>query len=470
MLQSRWILFCIVFATFATVGPSLAKASDFLSPVSVAASNDGKTLYIAHATAGQIAVFDIASGKVIKTISVGDKPLGIAISTDGTSLYVTSAVASGCLQIVDAARGAVIDTIETGHSPVAVTILPGGKRLYVCNKFDDNIGVIDLTEKKQIATIDVIRQPIGAAITPDGRFLFVANHLPAGAADGDYIAANVSVIDTEKNTLVKNIELPSGSTNLRGITISPDGKNVYVTHILGRYPIPVTLLESGWVNTNAMTVIDAVNQKFVNTVLVDDVSLGAADPHSVICTADGNTILITHSGSHELSVIDRKALHLRLLPARSARDFMSEISSTSGNKFGDDSYCANDIPNDLTFMRGIRQRIRIKGNGPRGFAFVGDKAYIGEYFTDSIGVIDIGEVEPQVKSIPLGKQIPLTKIRRGELFFNDSSLGFQMWHSCTSCHTSNGRVDGLNRDLLNDGIGNAKNTKSLLLAHSTPLP
>jgi cytochrome c peroxidase len=44
----------------------------------------------------------------------------------------------------------------------------------------------------------------------------------------------------------------------------------------------------------------------------------------------------------------------------------------------------------------------------------------------------------------------------------------QGWQSCSSCHPGDARVDGVNWDLLNDGIGNPKNTKSLLLAHKTP--
>jgi cytochrome c peroxidase len=58
--------------------------------------------------------------------------------------------------------------------------------------------------------------------------------------------------------------------------------------------------------------------------------------------------------------------------------------------------------------------------------------------------------------------------RKGEMFFHDASLCFQKWQSCSSCHPGNGRVDALNWDLLNDGLGNPKNTKSLLLAHKTP--
>jgi cytochrome c peroxidase len=52
--------------------------------------------------------------------------------------------------------------------------------------------------------------------------------------------------------------------------------------------------------------------------------------------------------------------------------------------------------------------------------------------------------------------------------FNDATICFQGWQSCATCHSQDARVDGLNWDLLNDGLGNPKNTKSLLLAHQTP--
>jgi len=54
------------------------------------------------------------------------------------------------------------------------------------------------------------------------------------------------------------------------------------------------------------------------------------------------------------------------------------------------------------------------------------------------------------------------------MLFNDATICFQQWQSCASCHPGGARVDGLNWDLLNDGLGNPKNTKSLLYAHRTP--
>ncbi|MFZ2146766.1 MAG: c-type cytochrome [Sedimentisphaerales bacterium] len=446
-----------------------AKTGDYLSPISVVAGVDGKVLYVAEATAEQVAVFDIASGKVSKVIPVGENPVGLAISADGSRLYVTSAVPEGKVQVIDVGGGKVTDIIAVGHTPVAVAGSPDGRTLYVCNQFNNNIGIINLGSKKQVATIGVTREPVAATVTSDGKFLFVANHLPAGAADADYVASVVSVIDTAARKVVKNIELPDGSTNLRRITISPDGRNAYITHVLARYHFPVTYLERGWVNTNAMTIIDVPGCKLVNTVLLDDVDLGAANPYDIACTADGKNILITHAGTYELSVIEREGLHSRLLPAQSARSFTSEIHSKASRKLFDASYSADDIPNDLTFLVGIRRRLKLAGIGPRGLAVIGTKVYIAEYFTDSIGIVDISpDTQPGAKSIPLGKVRDVTTVRKGEALFNDASLSFQMWNSCTSCHTGDGRASALNWDLLNDGVANPKNTKSLLLAHKSP--
>ena len=45
---------------------------------------------------------------------------------------------------------------------------------------------------------------------------------------------------------------------------------------------------------------------------------------------------------------------------------------------------------------------------------------------------------------------------RGNMYFHDATLGFQGWQSCASCHPNDARADGLNWDLLNDGLGNPK--------------
>ena len=70
--------------------------------------------------------------------------------------------------------------------------------------------------------------------------------------------------------------------------------------------------------------------------------------------------------------------------------------------------------------------------------------------------------------ITLNPGMAMDSVRLGELIFHDARYCFQQWQSCASCHPENARVDGLNWDLLNDGIGNQRNCKSLLLSHQTP--
>lgn len=431
-------------------------ATAYLSPISVAADPGGVQLYIAEATANQIAVFDIAAQRVSKTIALPDSPAGIAVAPGGARLYVTAAIPAGQVHIVDLPRGEIRASLPVGHTPTAVVVSPDNTRLYVCNRFDNTVSVFDLNAQAEVATVAVSREPVAAALTPDGARLVVANLLPAGSADGDYTAAVVTMIDTSTQRIVANVPLPNGSTGLRGVCVSPDGVYAYVTHLLSRYHLPTTQLERGWMNTNALSIIDIRAGQCVNTVLLDSVDRGAANPWGVACSADGAFICITHAGVHELSVIDRPALHSRLAKV-AAGEAVSEVSR-----------CADDVPNDLAFLVGIQRRIRLSGNGPRGLAVVGSRAYAAEYFSGTLETVDLaaGSAD-RTQSLPLGAEPPRTQERIGEMLFSDAALCFQHWQSCASCHPD-ARVDGLNWDLLNDGIGNPKNTRSMLMAHQTP--
>lgn len=407
-------------------------SGEYLSPFALV--SDGERLFLA--CAGKVMV--IESEKVTGEFTFPDQPGGLALQPGGQVLVVTGD--SGQLHWVDLDSGKIRSFPHEGHTPVSPVFSPDGKRLYVLNRFDNNVSVLDIESGSTVATIPVKREPVAAAVTPDGHFLFVANHLPAGAADGDYAGAEISVIDTKKNSVVSGISLPDGSTGLRGLCMAPEGKHVYVTHILARYQLPTTQLERGWMNTNAVSIIDVAGKRLIDSVLLDDVDLGAANPWGVACSPDGRHLCIAHAGSHEVSVIDCAALHAKLEMAEA-------------------------VSGDLSFLVGIRRRHALGGNGPRGLIVAQGKVYVAQYFTDSVGVVDLENHE--VTQIMLGKAAPLTAAREGEMHFNDANNCFQQWQCCATCHPD-GRTDGLNWDLLNDGMGNPRNTKSLLLAHATP--
>ena len=490
---SVWALIVLGPMVLAPAKVSAAKPGSYLGPCAIAASKDGKTLYVANADARQVAFVEAMSGRITRSISLPGEPTGLALSPDGTELYVTCAAARSTVLVVDAAAGTTLAKIAVGHTARGPAAGPGGKRLYVCNRFDNDISVIDLEARKEVARVPVVREPFAASVTPDGKSVVVANHLPAERADVIGVAAAVTIVDT-RTRRTSTIRLTSGAASLRGLCVLPGGKYACATCILGRYELPTDRVDHGWMNANGLSIIDVAKRKLLNTVLLDDMSLGAGNPWGVACTGDGKRICVTHAGTGELSVIDAPALLKKLLavPVKPGADSVGDVLYDDRNELldyfrryrakragkaqdrGNDEeplYTLGDaagVSNDLTFLAGLRRRIRLGGNGPRGLTVVGSKVYIAEYFSDTLSVVDLRAKGPsRVGTIALGPKPKLTPRRRGQMLFHDARLCFHHWQSCASCHPA-GRMDGLNWDLLNDGMGNLKNTKSLLLAHKTP--
>jgi len=186
--------------------------------------------------------------------------------------------------------------------------------------------------------------------------------------------------------------------------------------------------------------------------LLDDSYKGAANPWGVAWSADSAIVCVAHAGTHEVSVIDFQKL-------------LAATSALPAN-----AYVQPDQADKVPFFPGTRMRISLpRGDfGPRAVIAAGRTVYTANYFSDTLSAIDIVMADPKAKSIPLGPKLAPDIVRQGNFFFHDAGICFEGWQSCSSCHPGDARTDGLNWDLLNDGIGNPKKTKSLLLAHKTP--
>ena len=197
-------------------------------------------------------------------------------------------------------------------------------------------------------------------------------------------------------------------------------------------------------NTNAVTIIDTEHPDKPHPVLLDDPDAGAANPWGVLFSADGSRLLVTHAGTHELSVIDFPALLERMKREDRGGESVSER---------------------LGFLHDLRTRIPLPLNGPRALAADGEKVYVAGFFSDTLAEVPLRQ-EGAARSIPLNEGVQPSREQLGEKYFNDASHCFQGWQSCATCHPD-ARVDGLNWDLLNDGMGNPKNTRTMFLSHRT---
>ena len=428
-----------------------ASAQSYLSPEFLAPAPDGGA-YVTEATAARVAEVS-RDGRVVRQWPVAANPTGIAAG--GGFVYVTCGEANGELRKY-APDGACVKTAAVGHCPCGPVLSKDGRTVYVLNRFLAQVTALDAGKMTVVKTVKALREPFAATLGAEGKLLFVANLLPYCASTNDVVAAAVSVVDT-RTFAVRHVMLPNGSTGVRGIASSPDGRSVYVTHTMGRYQLPTTQLERGWMNTAALSVFDGATGAYVNTVLLDDVDRGGANPWGVAVTADGRTLVVAHAGTCELSLIDRAALHDRLAKAAKGESASGIVKS------------AEDVPNDLAFLVSIRRRVLAGGNGPRGVLLSGRTAVTALYFEDAVSLFNLDDPAARAKVIPLGPKPDLSRdrARRGEMLYNDGSMCFQQWQSCASCHPD-GRVDGLNWDLLNDGMGNPKQTRSELYNHVTP--
>lgn len=426
--------FFFMIALFFGVTKGFAQSPYY--PTDIVVDADGNVLITEKGTK-RLAIYSEDGKRLVNSYSMPEIPTGVAVNE--SNIFVTTFESKGVVRVLDRIKGNEIASIETGSGACAPIVY--NSKLYVCNQFQNTVSEIDLNTMKHIRDVKVLKEPRSAVISKDGKYMFVANFLPSQRADVDYVAACVSVIDLNSFEKVKDIKLANGSNALRDICISSDGNYIYVSHNLGRYTVPTSQLQQGWMNTSAFSVIDVNKQSFLGVVLVDEPERGAAGIWSIACNDDN--IFISHSGTHEISVIKHKELIDRFLnyPNKQSLEY------------------------DLTFLFGLRERIPLKGNGPRAICLTKDKLIVPTYFADVLNIMDINNNE--LTSVNMNPGRVESDIDKGEKYFNDASHCFQNWQSCNGCHPGDGRADGLNWDLMNDGIGNPKNCKSMLFSHFT---
>lgn len=435
---------------FLCAAAGAAEATPF-APVAVCPVRGGAQLLVVGA-GRRAELLDRATLRRVRTLALPAPASGAAVT--GNTAYITTAEPDGRVLTLDLDSGAVLREQRLGHTPLAPLLSADGQTLYVACRFNHAVAFLDL-KSGNVRKTPVLRQPVSLALAPDGSRLFVANHLPVveQALDDENpdIAAEVSVLDAHTAKALASVRLPNGSQGLRGIALSPDGKWVAVTHILSHYAVPATRVDGGAMNMNALSLIDARSLEWVETVLLDDSTSGAANPWALAFTPDGQRLLVTHAGTHELSVIDFPALIARVKARPNG---------------GTGLYAAAD----LNAMAGLRQRLPLGVNGPRALAVFDGMAYAPGYFSGTLAAVDLRRASPA----PTATVVALDDMPaqpsaawRGEAAFNDASGCFQTWQSCATCHPD-GRDDALYWDLPNDGVNNTKNTKSLLMATLTP--
>jgi len=401
---------------------------DYASITDVAASNG-----ITYASdAGQLCIYLLENGKETARIALDAAPNAIALNDNGSVLYAVCGEENGRLIRVNTAERTVTGTADIGHTPTDVVYHSGS--LYITERFDNTVRKVDAETLATTASAKTVREPIGAAAADD--ILFVAAHLPEEAATSTDIASDVGMHKLSDLSETGRINLTNGSTGVRGIAASANGKKIYVAHTLGRYNVATTHLDRGWVYTNAISVIEAKYGKLLATVLLDDIDKGAANPWGIVCTDD--TIAVTIAGTGELITLDEESL--------------TESIADSDDRAA--------IADTLDFAYRFKTRTDLGESGVRAIAYDGTSFITANYYYGTVQYID-AETLKVTAAAGFETAVPPTEERLGEILWNDASICYQQWMTCASCHPD-ARTDALNWDNLNDGMGTPKQARTLL--------
>jgi len=246
-----------------------AKIPVGIEPAGVAISPDGSRVYVVNEGSSSVSVINTATNKVIATVGVGSSPIGVAVTPDGSRVYVGNYF-DGTVSVINATTNTLITTIGIGRSVYinGVAANPDGSRIYVANS-TGNVSVISTATNLVIASIQVGSNPSGIVVSPDGSRLYVANGY----------SFDVSVVNTATNTVTAAIVL---GTLPDGIAISPDGSRVYVTNP----------------NSNNISVINTATNAVVATVTTGSEPIGAS------VSPDGSKVYVTNTESNNVSVIN----------------------------------------------------------------------------------------------------------------------------------------------------------------------
>ncbi len=447
------------------------------SPWSVAFSPDGGRLAVSDATGGALAVVDVAGRSVVARVALRGRPRGLAWSPDGRRVYVAEWGASSVAE-VDVETGRVSRRVEVGRYPADLAV--AGDSLVVCCQGTGEVVQIDRASGDGVGRWPGGHQPTTLAVGPDGRTALVGSLIPRGRGNDANNAATLTGIDLLAGEVVGELSLPPGGTALRDVCFGPHGRWAFASHTVGRFTLPTTQLDRGWVSTNAVSVFDLEAGRRHVTFLLDRPSAGAADPWGVVVGDDGRTLWATLSGVHELARVDLAGLRERL--AASGGEGGEPLRYVHGKPYNEiwqriaaDPSERYDLVNNTGALHaaGLLRRRELPGKGPRGVDLSPDGSLlaVAGYFAEAVFLVDVAPGGATATVSLAGGREKADRapdpVRRGERAFHDGENCFQGWLTCATCHPE-GRADGLNWDLLNDGIGNLKNTRSLVLSHRTP--
>ncbi len=328
--------------------------------------------YITNYYGNTVSILNPDTNQVVDNMSAGinnSGPSGIAVSPDGTRLYVANRPQygrrAGTLSVIDLTERRVIAIIPVGVAPLGVAVNPTGERVFVANEGSFSLSVIDATTNKPFIDLNVPNlaanpYPRGVATHPNPTIplVYVTNRTVNSFSDDatnpypdqcdalvsrppvnvnpDQCVGSLSIFDADLKTQVGSVSVGWAP---EGVAVHPDGMLVYVANSGDR----------------TVSVIETVFNRVVGVIALDEFG-GAPQPlvpRGVAVSPDGNRLYVTDGAGNRLFVIDTTANH-------SVVDIVPVGKKPYGVAVSPDSkrvYVANTDENTVSVIEAISNRV-----------------------------------------------------------------------------------------------------------------
>ncbi|MEK6234317.1 MAG: c-type cytochrome, partial [Planctomycetales bacterium] len=209
---------------------------------------------------------------------------------------------------------------------------------------------------------------------------------------------------------------------------SADGQFAYLPNMIYRQnPISPNNIRAGWVLGSRLTRIRFDKAVRRQAITLDAKGKAVSDPHGLAITPDGQRLVASASGTHELLVFR--------LPDLPFQDVGGPGDHIEPALLGDAKrFSRIDVGGRPMAVRASRDNQRV---------------FVANYLSDSVQVVDLDQ-RKVIQEISLGGPAVKSLARRGEEIFLDGQRSLDQWYSCFSCHYEGGS-NAQTMDTLNDG-------------------
>jgi YVTN family beta-propeller protein len=139
----------------------------------VSISRDGKIACTANILSNSITVVDVNQIKVVKNVSVPERPEGMVFSKTDDLIYCVCREAS-LIAIIERKSATMIDKITTGNGPVRIAISDDGNQLIFPLFHSESVQFANTTSNKVTDTVRIGSHPAGICMSPEGKYVFIS--------------------------------------------------------------------------------------------------------------------------------------------------------------------------------------------------------------------------------------------------------------------------------------------------------